>query len=378
MVFGKLLGQSSGLGGAIKGLTGAMAHIERLETAFFQISSAFSSHKEANAILEVITRESLHCLRANRSTIFFMDPKSENLKAQFIHAVSPLYQQVGIVEERETAKKALKQKKPFFLEGPEDFSDFFKYEERENKITSLLSIPLFCKGRGIGVLSVVLINESYRFDEKSLRFLSTFANLASTALEMADLLEEAQKWNSCRITYEQYLDKILNQLQGLSEREQQRIDTHIVMIQAERKVDEKEFLASKTNQMVPWVRGAVIPKEESGIDRRKDERTEVPVHVEFDEEYWGFTKNLNAGGAFVLTPDPMDLGDEFLLELHVPDGGEPIAVGCKVVWANKYGMESENLRRGMGVKFLTLQEKDQIRIEEYIKAYKAKNLVIKN
>ena len=364
--------------GALKGLTGAMEHIERLETGFFQIGSAFSSHREASAILEVITRESLHCLRANRSTIFLMDPKNENLQAQFTHAISPRYQQVGIVEERETAKKALKQKTPFLLEGPEDFSDFFKYEERENKITSLMSIPLFCKGKGIGVLSMVLINESYRFDEKSLRFLSTFANLSSTALEMANLLEEAQMWNSCRITYEQYLDKILTQLQGLSEREQQRINTHIVMIQAEQKVDEKEFLASKTNQMVPWVRGAIILEEESGINRRKDERIEVPVHVEFDEEYWGVTKNLSIGGAFVLTPEPMDLGDEFLLELHILDGGERIPVRCKVVWANKYGTESRDLRRGMGVKFLSPQEKDQKRIEEYIKDYKAKNLVIKN
>lgn len=366
------------MGGALKGLTGAMAHIERLEAAFFQISSAFSSQKEANAILEVIARESLHCLRANRSTIFFMDSKSENLRTQFTHALSQQYQQVGIVEERETAKKALKQKEPFFLQGPEDFSGFFKYKERENKITSLMSMALFCRGKAIGVLSVVLINESYSFDEKSLRFLSTFANLACTALEMADLLEEAQKWNSCRITYEQYIDKILNQLEGLSQREQQRIDTHIVTIQAEQKVDEKEFLASKTNQTVPWVRGTVISKDESGINRRKDERIEVPVHVEFNEEYWRLTKNLSMGGAFVLTPDPMDLGDEFLLELHIPDGGEPIAAGCKVVWANKYGTESKDLRRGMGVKFLTLQEKDQIRIQEYIKDYKAKNLVIKN
>jgi len=74
----------------------------------------------------------------------------------------------------------------------------------------------------------------------------------------------------------------------------------------------------------------------------------------------------------------MDLEDEFLLKLHILDGGEHVAVRCKVVWVNKYGMESENLRRGMGVKFLSPQEKDQKRIEEYIKEYKAKNLLIKN
>jgi len=366
------------MGGMPKGLKDTAAHIERLETAFFKIGAAFSNHKEATPILELITRESLHCLRANRSTIFFMDPQNENLKAKYTHAVSPLHRQVGIVEERQIAQKALKEKKPFLLEGPEDFSDFFKYEERENKITSLMSIPLFCKGKGIGVLSVVLINERYRFDEKSLRSLSTFANFSSAALEMAGLFEEVQKWNSCRISYEQYLDKILNQLQGLSEREQQRINTHIVMVQAEGKVDEAEFLASKTNHTVPWIKGAIIPKGELGADRRKDERIEVTVHVEFDEEYWGITKDLSKGGAFVLTSDPMDLEDEFAIKLYVPDGQDPIAVSGKVIWTNKYGKENKNLRRGMGVRFLGLQGNEQARIEGFIKEYKAKNPVIKS
>jgi Tfp pilus assembly protein PilZ len=70
----------------------------------------------------------------------------------------------------------------------------------------------------------------------------------------------------------------------------------------------------------------------------------------------------------------MDLGDEFSLRIHVPDGWQPIEVGCKVIWTNKYGKESKNLRRGMGVKFLKLQPEDQIRIEEFIKTYKPKIL----
>ena len=362
----------------IKGLKGAMAHIERLETAFFQISSLFNAHKDLNIILEAIARECLNCLTANRSTIFFVDPKSEILTAQFTQALDPRYEKVGLVEEKEVAKKTFRQGKPLLLGRPEDFSDFFKYEQRENKITSLLSAPLLSKGKAKGVLSLALINESYSFDEKSLQFFSSFANFASTAVEMVDLLEEAQKRDNLLITYEENLDNILNQLQGVSQREQQRIDTHIVMIQAEQKIDEREFLESKTNLKIPWVEGRIIPKDESGIDRREDERIEVGVRVEFDEEHWSFTKNLSNKGAFVLIPSPLDLGDEFLLKLCIPDGGEFIAVACKVVWTNKYGKESKDLRRGMGIRFLELKEEDQNRIEEFIQTYKAKNLVIKN
>ena len=374
MVFGRLFGQSSKMGDTLKSLdqAEALAHIERLESAFSQISSMFGTHADLNTILEHVVRESLSCLRANRSTLFLYEPTSEVLNAQFTHALDPRYQQVGMVEEKEVAKKALRQGKPLLLAGPESFSDFFKYEDRENKITSLMSIPLFAKGKERGVLSAVLVNERYYFDEKNLGFFSTFANLASTAMELVHLQDEVQRGNDFRNTYERYLDTILSQLQSLSEREQKRIHTHIAVIQEEQKVDNREFLENEANESVPWTQGAIILKDESGRERRKDERIEVMVRVEFEEEYCCFTGDLSQKGAFVLTQNPMDLEDEFTLKIHMPDGREPIEVGCKVIWTNKYGKESKGLRRGMGVKFLKLQPAEQIRIEEFIKAYKPK------
>jgi uncharacterized protein (TIGR02266 family) len=191
---------------------------------------------------------------------------------------------------------------------------------------------------------------------------------------MADLLEEVSKAKGLRITYERYLDNILNQLQGLSLRERERIDSHILKLQADPKIDEKKFLEDQAQEKVAWVQGTIILKEDSGIDRRKDERVETRVRVEFDEEYWGFTKNLSKGGASILTPDPMELGDEFLLKLFMPDGGEPIESACKVIWTNKYGKETKDLRRGMGIKFLGLQPEAQKRIEEHIRSHKNGNL----
>jgi len=375
MVFGRLLGQSAKTGGVPRQMdpADAVAHIESLESAFFQISSLFTGHRDLNTVLEHVVRESFSCLRPNRSTLFLHDPNSEVLKAQFTQVLDPRYQQVGVAEEKEIAKKSLRQGKPLLLAGPGSFSDFFKYEERENKITSLMSVPLFVRGKAMGVLSALLINERYNFDEKSLRFFSSFANLASTAMELVQLQDEAKRGNDFRITYERYLDNILTQLQSLSDREQQRIQNHISTIQAERKAKDPEFLESKADERVPWAPGAILIKDEPGIERRKDERIEVMVRVEFEEEYCSFTGDLSRGGAFVLTQNPMDLEDEFTLKIHIPDGREPVEVGCKVVWTNKYGKESKGLRRGMGVKFLKLQPADQIRIEEFIKAYKPKN-----
>ena len=371
MVFGRLLGKSSKMEAAPNHLDEqeATAHIERLESAFFQISSVFSDQKDLNTILEHVIRESLNCLMANRATLFLHDPQSEILKAQFTHTLDPRYQQVGFVEEKEVAKKALKQGKPLLLAGAESFSDFFKYEERENKITSLMSIPLFTKGKPTGVFSAARINERYNFDGKNLRLLSSFANLASTAMELALLRDELRRGNDFRIAYERHLDNILSQLQNLSHREQQRIQTHITMIRKEQKVEDQGFPEAKPNEAVPWTHGAIILKNETGIERRKDERIEILVWVEFEEEYYCFTGDLSRSGAFILTQEPMDLEDEILLKIHIPDGREPIKVGCKVIWTNKYGKQSKTLRRGMGVKFLKLLPQDQMRIDEFIKAY---------
>ena len=376
MVFGRLLGQSAKTGGVPRQMdpADAAAHIERLESAFSQISSVFTVRRNLNTVLEHLVRESLNCLRANRSTLFLQDPNSEALKAQFTHVLDPRYRQVGVAEEKEIAKKSLRQGKPLLLAGPDSFSDFFKYEERENKITSLMSVPLFVGGKAKGVLSGLLINERYNFDEKSLRFFSSFSNLASTAMELMQLQEEAKRGNDFRITCEGYLDNILAQTQSLSDREQQRIQNHLATIQAMRKAEDPEFMESRADDKVPWAQGAILLKNEPGIERRKDERIEVMVRVEFDEEYCSFTGDLSLGGAFVLTQNPMDLGEEFTLKIHIPDGREPVEAECKVVWTNKYGKESNGLRRGMGVKFLQLQPPDQIRIEEFIKAYQPKKI----
>jgi uncharacterized protein (TIGR02266 family) len=338
--------------------------------AFFQISSAFSARKDLKTILEAIGRESLNCLKANRSTIFLMHEKSGILKIQCTFASDPVHKEVDLKEEGEIAQKTLRQNKPLLLRRSKDFSDFFKYDERERKISSLMSIPLSSNAKMMGVLSAVMINEKYGFDENSLQFFSSFANFASTAIGMAESLEEVSKAKSLRVTYERYLDNILNQLQGLSQRERERIDSHIVKLQAEPEINEKKFLEDQGQEKVAWVQGIITLKKGTGIDRRKEERVETIVRVEFDEEYWGFTKNLGRGGAFILTPDPMELGDEFLLKLFMPDGGEPIESDCKVIWTNKYGKETKDMRRGMGIKFLRLQPEAQKRIEEHVKSHK--------
>jgi len=206
----------------------ALMYVTRLEAAFLKISSMINAHKDLNKIFEVIAQESLHCLKADRSTIFFVDEKNENLETHFIYAFNPLYGQVGLNEEKEVAYKAFQQNSPVLLRQPEDFSGFFQYRGKESKITSLMSIPIPPQGKMKGVLSAVLINEKYSFNEKSLQFFSSFAYHVSIAIKMAHLVEEVCKTKTRLATYESYLDDILKKLQKLSDKEPQSTDKHIV------------------------------------------------------------------------------------------------------------------------------------------------------
>ena len=337
-------------------------------TAFFQISSMISAHKDLPTILELIARESLNCLKAHRSTIFVLDEKSGILKTQFTNVPNSEDEQVSLHEEKEVARKVLKQGSPLLLRDAKDFSDFFKYEERKRKITSLLCIPVFSRGRPAATISVVLINGGRCFDENDLEFLSIFGNYASIAADNTYLQEEVRKGASLRKSYQGYLDNILNQLQTISEEERRRVEEHIMRLMPAPEPSEKQVTGPSTGKKVAGGDGAAAAVPEVGVQVAAEERGDGMVKVEFQDSSLGFADDLTPGGVFIRTPNPMDLGEQFLLKLHMSDGGGPIEMACKVIWTNKYGKESQHLRRGMGVKFLNIADDLQKRVEEFIKA----------
>ena len=341
-------------------------------TAFFHISSMIRTHKELRTILEIVARESLNCLKGHRSTIFLMDEKSGILKAQFTSILNSEIEQVSLYEEKEVARKALKQESPLLLRDVKDFSDFFKYEERERKITSLLSIPISSRGKPTGVLSVVLINGDRHFDENDLEFLSIFGNYASIALDNAYLQEEVRKGISFQKRYQGYLDDILNHLQSFSEDERRRIEEHIGRLIPAPEPSEKQGSKPPMGKKVARVDGDVAAVPEVSIQMGTEEQGDGMLKVEFQDSSLGFADDLIPGGVFISTPNPMDLGEQFLLKLHMSDGGGPIEMACKVIWTNKYGKDSQHLRRGMGVKFLNIADDLQKRVEEFIKAQRKK------
>jgi hypothetical protein len=371
MVWGKIIGQTAKRESGPEGR--GIRDFDRLETAFLKMTTLVKEKKDLPLLLEHVARESLFCLMAHRSSIFVADESKGVLSSSFSFSANPQYEQVGLLEEKEVVRRAIKQNKTFLLREQKDFSEFFKYGDRDRKITSLISIPLPESEKQSRVLSIVLIDGNRRFNESDVEFLSIFTNHIHIALENAHLQEEVRKGASFQNNYEKYLDDILSQLLSLQENERQSIDGHIVKLLPEEKTPEptngEGLIELDPIQEGEGLEGVLFAIEEDGSFRPKGSGEKV--RVEFEEEDLGMADTNGIGPAFIRTPDPMELGDLFMLKLYLNDGREPMMIQGKVIWTNRYGQDKKNLRRGMGVKFMKLQPEEQKRIEDYNKKRRA-------
>lgn len=328
-------------------------------TAFYEISSDILSKQNLATILSKIIKGSLRTLQAERATFYLLDKETKILKPQISYAPNPLHEKVNLLEEREVAKKSILKDSPVILRQPEDFQGFFNYHQREDKITSLICYPIYLEGKPAGVLTVGRINREDPFSEDNLKILSIFGQYTSIALENANLAMEIREKKAFHKKFEQYIQRILEMLQEFSEEGRKKIEDQLRGFLLEGSKREKE---------------KIIIMSELGIDRRQDERVNEIIQVEFEDHILAQTVNISGGGVFIRTNDPLDLEEEFYLKLHIPDGEGPAEVLCKVVWTNKYGKESADLPRGMGVKFIKINPQDKKRIEEFIQLQKRKKM----
>jgi len=147
-----------------------------------------------------------------------------------------------------------------------------------------------------------------------------------------------------------------------------RIEDHFAMLLPAPALSEKQDSELQTERGFAGGDGNAAGVPELSIQRGTEERGDGMLKVEFEDSSLGFADDLTPGGVFIRTPNPMELGEQFLLKLHMSDGKGPIEMACKVIWTNKYGKESQHLRRGMGVKFLSVSGDAQKRVGEFIKS----------
>ena len=329
--------------------------------ALLQVSSAIKGQKHISTVFEIIGREAARSLRASRATVFLVDEIKGGLKTQFTYSPDPADEKVGLLEEKEISRRTIAEKRPVVLGEAKDFAEFFKYEERERKITAFMSIPFGLQGKLAGTLSLSIINGKRPFSQNDLEFLAIFSNHASIAMQNQRLLEEVRKASGLQKDYEQHLDDLMGQLQSLSGEERRRIDNHIATFLSGFKGEKRE-VKHLTTAAEGGNGGLRLVGEVTFEDT--PELTEK-VQVEIENSAKKGAGDLSQRAIFIPTSNPRDLGEQFLLKLY-PAEGQPLDLPCKVIFSNKYGKESQNLRRGMEIKFLDLPPELEKQVGEYL------------
>lgn len=329
--------------------------------ALLQVSSAIKGQKHISAVFEIIGREAARSLRASRATVFLVDETKGGLKTQFTCSPDPAGEKVGLLEEKEISRRTIAEKRPVLFREAKEFAEFFKHDDRELKITSFMSIPFGFQGKLAGTLSLSIINGKRAFSQSDLEFLAIFSNHASIAMQNQHLLEEVRKAAGLQKNYEQHLDDLMGQLQSLSGEERRRIDNHIAKFLSGFKGEKREVKHPAT-AAAEGGNGAVKLAGEMTFE---DTELTEKVQVEIENRARRGAADLSQVAIFIPTANPRELGEQFLLRIY-PVEDQPLELPCKVIFSNKYGQESQNLRRGMEVKFLDLPPELEKQVGDYL------------
>ena len=117
----------------------------------------------------------------------------------------------------------------------------------------------------------------------------------------------------------------------------------------------------------PSVQTVEAPPEGPMLDRRKSQRTDLVVRVDYqtvDELFSDFARNVNEGGIFVETLTLHPLGTAVDLQFRLPGGDEPVRVKGSVVHVSD-GEDGESA--GLGIEFENLDGPTRQQINELVR-----------
>jgi hypothetical protein len=362
MFFKNLFKRNSKENGGSRSISSSKTPRDQEHVALLQISSAIKSQKDISAIFEIIARESARCLKASRATLFLGDASKGAIKTQFAYSPDPAEEKIGLLEEKDFSRKTIADKRPLLLKDSKDFAEFAKSDDRERKTTSFMSIPFGFQGKVAGALSLSMFNGKKGFTQRDLEFLAIFANHVSIAMQNQYLIEEVRKAGSLRKNYEHHLDDLMGQLQGLSAEERKRIDDHIAKLLSGFKDDRRQPIRPEEEE-TGGGKGSIRLAGEMTFQEAPDLTEKVQVEIESGSLRG--TGDLSHAAIFIPTANPRDLGEQFLLKIYLAEG-QHIELPSKVIFTNKYGKESQNLRRGMEIKFLDLPPELEKQVGEYL------------
>ncbi len=108
----------------------------------------------------------------------------------------------------------------------------------------------------------------------------------------------------------------------------------------------------------------------SGFSLRRETRVLKTLSLKYKDKKSfvnAYTGNLSNGGLFIKAEKPLKQGEQFFLNLQLPDLPEPLKIKCQVAWARGQAGDSGTTPAGMGVKFIEMTKKDNQMLKQYLK-----------
>ena len=157
-----------------------------------QLATEIGSSLDSQRILERIVNSSLRAARADQGVLALVNPQGDRSAHTLIRATysSSRDRHYGLSER--LIGWMLSNKTPLLINSPED-DERFQGEDWDEKVSSLLSVPLLVKSQLIGILTVYNKRDGRGFTEDDQRLLAILASQSAQVLEAARLYEEEKE-----------------------------------------------------------------------------------------------------------------------------------------------------------------------------------------
>lgn len=110
--------------------------------------------------------------------------------------------------------------------------------------------------------------------------------------------------------------------------------------------------------------------DDNFTQKREHVRVDYVVNVTMESEdnfFTGFVKNISAGGLFIATHEPRELGEKFFVSFTIPNIQSPLRYEVIVRWVRPYNPATPEIIPGIGVQFINLPKHVQDAINSFIK-----------
>ena len=117
----------------------------------------------------------------------------------------------------------------------------------------------------------------------------------------------------------------------------------------------------------------MVSRRRQGGNKRALPRIDLEVNVAAASDagaHAGATLNISAGGVFLATERPINVGDQLKLELTLPGSKRSISVDSKVRWVRRRRIAGRRVRpAGMGLQFTNLTTETSSVIGSFLQAH---------